>query len=205
MKRNYLFAIVVIVIVVCGGFVGSLAVEQNSNLVSLLGQNPSYTLNLVIKDAWYNSTLGYQPAYFVLQNGQLESSASINLPVHKEIRINIVSYDTMISPPFYSSYAEVSGTVDGLMEVTSANSTVNTSFAADLSHVASAVSYAKVTHTFTISISGQTVNIPVQAGYNDTAFFEINQPGNYTWGCMCPCGQGPMETPGWMIGEVVAS
>lgn len=205
MKKNVLFAVVIIVVLVGGLSFWSLAAQSHASETSLLGQDPGYTLNLVIKDAWFNSTLGYQPAYFVLSNGTLESSANIILPAHEVIRVNIISYDTMISPPFFTSYANVSGTIENLMEITTGNSSLNSSFAPGMSRIASSVTYASITHTFSLSLPSGTINIPVEVGHNDTAFFEINQPGTYSWACMCPCGLGPMSTPGWMMGTVTAA
>ncbi|MCL5794602.1 MAG: hypothetical protein M1138_07255 [Candidatus Thermoplasmatota archaeon] len=167
-------------------------------------QSNVFTINLVVKDSYFNSTLGMQPAFYVLQNGTMRSSSVIRLPVGEIIRINIVSYDSMVSPPFATSYSQVTGTLGNQAILLKDNSTLASPSALSRGETVTSVPYADISHTFTIGLPESTVNIPVEIGYNVTAFFEIGQAGVYSWGCMCPCGAGPMETPGWMMGSIEA-
>lgn len=205
MDRNTIIAAFMVVVLVAVFFVGSGYLGKVPSELQASPQQTDYTLNLVIKDSWYNSSAGYQPAFFVLSNGSLHSSADIHLPVSQLIRVNIVSYDQGISPPFLKSAANVTGTVYDQMGIYRENTTGLDSVDAGTINQVSSVNASLVTHTFTINIPGNMVNIPVEAGYNDSAFFMISQAGNFSWGCMCPCGMAPMSTPGWMMGTVHAN
>ena len=86
-----------------------------------------YQLTLVITtNNYYNSTVGDQPAYYVLSNGTLLSSGNILLPANSLVEVTIINYDngTATVP---GQYANVSGTVND--EVTVINNTlINSTF-----------------------------------------------------------------------------
>lgn len=175
----------------------------------------AFDLTLVITtNNYYNSTVGDQPAYFVLgPNGTLESSASISLPAHRLIRLTIICYDngsaTLTSP----QYAVVAGTQgNAVTEIN--NDNVNSTQGASGIQVLGGQSVTSTpanntAHTFTIPQLG--INIPVEPSSTVVAYFTISQAGTYSWFCQTECGYGPtglegaMDTPGWMTGSVTAS
>ncbi len=203
-RKIYLVLAVVTSAILIGLSAGAIYVPPAQSSQSALPYNNAYTITLVVKDSYFNSTLGMEPAFYVLQNGTLSSSSVIRLPVGEIIRMNIVSYDTMVSPPFSTSYSQVMGTIDNQITLLRGNTSLASY--STLSHgiSVSSIPYADISHTFTIGLANETVNIPVETGYNVTAFLEIGQPGTYSWGCMCPCGDVPMGTPGWMMGAIEA-
>src|SRR5271169_1350655 len=75
-----------------GGFSGT----ASTVTTTVNGGNTSapYVLTLIItKQNLYNSTVGDQPAFYVLGPSGLESSANIKLPAHQLIEIVITNYD----------------------------------------------------------------------------------------------------------------
>lgn len=170
------------------------------------------TLVEIMQNMW-NSSAGMQPKYFVLGSHGLESSANISLPANRLIQLTIVSYDTP-EPAATNAEGVVSGTVGGNVYVingTVAAGTANVSMAmaADWGQNVTAVPASELAHTFTIQQLG--INIPVVAGSTIIAYVDIHQKGSFTWVCLTPCGlgdnglTGAMDTPGWMMGSVVAS
>ncbi|HME19643.1 MAG TPA: hypothetical protein VKF15_07910 [Nitrososphaerales archaeon] len=173
-----------------------------------------YVLTLVLTTgSIYNSTVGDQPAFFVLTPHGLESSANIVLPAGRLIELVIVNYDdgnaTLESP----QYANVQGTVNGTITYAN-NDNVNSSQGAKGMVVkggetVSSVPLGDIAHTFTIPSLG--INIPVPVSSTVTAFIKIDKAGTYTWFCETTCGsgdtglEGAMSTPGWMTGDVVVS
>lgn len=173
-----------------------------------------YSLTLVITTGnLYNSSVGDQPAYYILTSQGLESSANISLPTGRLIRLTIVNYDDGNANLTSPSYANVQGTVNGTISYVN-NANVNSSegskgIVVTGSQTVSTVPTADVAHTFTIPSLG--INIPVPVSSTVTAFIKIDKAGTYTWFCETVCGsganglQGAMATPGWMTGDVVAS
>jgi len=73
-------------------------------------------LTLVITTGnFFNSTVGDQPAYYVLGPNGTESSAHIVLPAHRQIELIIINYDDGSANLTNSRYASVTGTVDNKM------------------------------------------------------------------------------------------
>lgn len=178
------------------------------------GDQGPYSLTLVITTAnSYNSTIGEQPAYYVLTPHGLESSANIALPVNRLIELTIVNYDDGNANLTSPAYANVQGTVNGTISYVSnsnANSTQGTSgIVVRGAQTVSSVAAADIAHTFTIPSLG--INIPVPLSSTVTTFIKIDKAGTYTWFCETVCGSGPdglggaMSTPGWMTGDVVAT
>lgn len=178
------------------------------------GSNTTFDLTIVITtNNIFNSTVGDQPAYYVLGPNGLQSSASIALPAHRLIRLTIICYDDGAANLTSSQYATVSGT-QGNMVTEIDNDNVNSSQGASGIQVnggqnVTSLSPDSVAHTFTIPQLG--INIPIAPSSTTVAYFTINQAGTYSWFCQTVCGSGPdglegaMETPGWMTGSVVAS
>lgn len=187
------------------------------SVVNMSLSNQPYTLNLlVVQDQPWNLT-ATQPAYIVLSDGALYSSANISLPSHTRINVNIFNFDGA-GPLYQNSYANVTGTVggkifylnDSMVNSSATGSSSNpTGIAVSGGALAGNMSVDQVSHTFTIALgSGSTINVPVGDTATVQASFYINQTGTFNWMCMDECGfgtngmQGAMSSPGWMMGSV---
>ena len=202
------------------GFQSAVAPQSTGTVTTVTQQTNStqsqgpYQLTLVITTGnTFNSTVGDQPAYYVLTGHGLQSSANISLPVNRVIELTIVNYDDGNANLTSPQYASVQGTVDGTITYVS-NANTNSSQGLKGINVkggqtVTSVPAANVAHTFTIPSLG--INIPVPVSSTVTAFFKIDRAGTYTWFCETLCGsgtnglEGAMSTPGWMTGDVVAS
>ncbi len=176
------------------------------------GPTAPYTLTLVITtDNLFNSTVGDQPAFYVLGPDGLQSSASIALPANTMIQVVIVNYDDGNATPSSPEYYKVSGTVNGMMSVvnsTMVNATQGPSgIVISGSQTVSDMSPDLISHTFTVP--QLSLNLPIPASGTIIANFMTGAPGNYAWLCTSPCGSGvngtagAMITPGWMAGTLV--
>lgn len=176
-------------------------------------QTSPYVVTLVLTtNNLYNSTIGDQPAYYVLGPNGLQSSANLSLPAHRLIKLVIINYDDGNATLSSSQYANVSGTMDNSISYVN-NAVVNSSEGANgivingVQNVSS-VPQSEIAHTFTIP--SLNINIPVPVVSTVTAYFTISAAGTYTWLCMTECGSGTngsggaMSTPGWMTGSVMA-
>lgn len=173
-----------------------------------------YDLTLIITtNNIYNSTVGDQPAYYILGSNGLESSANIAVPAHRLIRLVIICYDDGPANLTSSQYATVSGTLNNEVYEVS-NDNVNSSQGLTGIQVTggqnvSSVSPDDVAHTFTVPQIG--LNIPIMPSSTVTAYFTLNQSGTFSWFCQTECGSGPnglqgaMATKGWMTGSITAS
>jgi hypothetical protein len=161
----------------------------------------------------FNSTVGDQPAYYVLGPKGLQSSSSITLPVNQTIKLVIVNYDDGNASLVIPNDNVVSGTEDGTVFVAS-NSNINSSEGASGinirgGQVLSTVPADDIAHTFTVP--SLNLNIPVPVSSTVVAYFTITKAGTFVWFCETTCGFGPsgtegaMSTPGWMTGSLVAS
>ena len=173
-----------------------------------------YDITLVITtNNIYNSTVGDQPAYYVLGANGLESTANISLPAHRLIRLVIVCYDDGPANLTGSQYATVTGTFNNeVYDVNNEN--VNSTQVVTGIQIAggqnvSSVSPDNIAHTFTVPQIG--LNIPIMPSSTVTAYFTLNQTGTFSWFCETQCGSGPdgtegaMSTTGWMTGSITAS
>ena len=165
----------------------------------------SYNLTLVITTNNYLASANHsQPAYYVLENGQLTSSAQIYLPSSTLIHLTIINYD---SGPgnVPSTYANVMGTTNGT-EFIMNDSAVNMSSGSEGQWV-STVPSADLAHTFTVP--GMNLNILVPSQSITEATFHTGSSGMFQWQCEIDCGtgtsgwSGAMTTPGWMMGQIV--
>jgi heme/copper-type cytochrome/quinol oxidase subunit 2 len=180
-------------------------VGSNSNSSS------PYVLTLAITtNNLYNSTVGDQPAYYVLGPNGPESSANISLPAHQLIKLVIINYDDGPANLTNAQYATVSGTQNNVMTVFN-NDIMNSSQGKSGIQVTgvqtvSSLPADNVSHTFTIPQLG--LNVPVPPSSVVTAYVTLNQTGTFTWFCFTECGSGPtgqqgaMATPGWMTGAI---
>jgi hypothetical protein len=196
------------------GFQSTIAPGSNGT-VTVGSQNTGvYPLTLVITTGnTFNSTVGEQPAFYVLTSGGLVSTANIRLPANTMIKLTIVCYDEGNASLASDQYADVQGTVNGTITYTS-NADANSSQGAKGivlkgGEIVTKVAPALIAHTFTIPSLG--LNIPVPLSSTVVAYFKTGAAGSYTWYCETACGSGAtgilgaMDTPGWMTGNVEVS
>ncbi|MHB1709751.1 MAG: hypothetical protein ACYCT2_09800 [Thermoplasmataceae archaeon] len=217
MNEKAFYSIVIAIVVIGGIGVGIAYNHQGPTPVS----TGAYNLNLVvIPGLYFNHTITSQPAYFVLVNGTLQSSANITIPSHRLIDLTIFDYD---SGPGYGTptvYTNVSGTIGGVVYIlnqTMINATNSGTGSINIvsnSIPVKNISEADIAHTFTVSNlfgTGNDLNVPVGTQMVEFAQFYANVTGNYSWTCNVPCGSGPgslggaMVTPGWMMGTFIVS
>jgi F0F1-type ATP synthase membrane subunit c/vacuolar-type H+-ATPase subunit K len=167
-----------------------------------------YVVTLVIAtDSIFNSTAQDQPAYFILGPNGLQSSAKINLPADRLIKLIIFNYDDGNATLEVPNDNVVSGTTNGTIFVAS-NSNINSSQATSGISVnggqtLSSVPVSDVAHTFTVP--SLNLNIPVPTSSIVVAYFTVDKAGTYIWLCETSCGDAAMTTAGWMTGSLVAS
>ena len=213
---------VIVVLIAAGGlatgiFASHLSsntpVEQTQGNLSTGSSAPFQLVLVITTNNFYNASVGYQPAYFVLQNGTLQSSANITIPANQKVELTVINYDNgngTVSP----IYANVTGTIIGketIINNTNVNSTNgNSQINVNGGAVVSSVPVNNIAHTFTIQNGSNIIlNIPVVPSSVVQATFELS-PGVYTWQCEVSCGSGPtgwggaMEAPGWMTGTLTA-
>jgi hypothetical protein len=146
-------------------------------------------------------------------SGRWQHSTIYKLPAHTTVNVTIYQYDTAtgLRNPFL---AQVRGTIGG-------TATLN-------GKPLSVLNADDASHTFTVPDLGLSVPL---AGISDTATntcsatpctneahttisfsFRTPGPGTYRWQCFVPCGAsfifgngGPMQTLGWMSGELVVT
>lgn len=187
--------------------------ETNSTATATGAAGP-YELTLVITtNNIYNSSVGDQPAYYVLGPSGLESAANISLPAHRLIRLTIVNYDDGPADLTNAQYTAVTGTQNGTVtEISDDN--VNSTQGPSGIQINGGVTVSSlpadgIAHTFTIPSLG--INIPIAPSSTVVAYFTIDQTGTFNWFCGTACGsgdnglEGAMATAGWMYGHVVAS
>ncbi len=197
-----------------GTSTSTITVTASATSSSSANESSPYVLTLVVStNNIFNSTIGDQPAFYVLGPNGLESAASISLPAHRLIKLVIVDYDEGAANLTLPKYATAAGTQNNSVTVVS-NDNVNSSQGAagilvNGGETASSFNASEIAHTFTIPQLG--INIPIAPLSTVVAYFTINQTGTFTWFCQTECGYGArgvlgaMSTPGWMTGNVVAS
>lgn len=172
-------------------------------------------LTLVVTDNnFFNSTVGDQPAYFVLTDQGLQSSANIRIPSHTNIDLTIINYDdgnTTIAP----LYAKVQGTVNNSMlmisdiEMNASEESNGIALHVNETQTISQLPVSDVSHTFTILDNTGHIffNIPMAPSSTIHTDVVFTQTGTFHWQCFAPCGSnggwgGSMITPGWMEGSI---
>ncbi len=191
-----------------GGFSGT-----GTTVTQTPGGNSSspYVLTLIITtNNLFNSTVGDQPAFYVLGASGLESSANITLPAHHLIELVISNYDDGNASLAGPQYASVTGTVSG-SEMVFNNTNINSTQASigiELrgAQTVSSLPASDISHTFTVP--SLSLNVPISTSSTVVAFFTTGSDGTLTWLCEANCGsgadgtQGAMITPGWMTGAL---
>ncbi|MEM0155868.1 MAG: hypothetical protein QW597_04625 [Thermoplasmataceae archaeon] len=206
------FYAIVIAIVVVGGIGIGLAYDHQASTGTAASSGPFHLTLAIIPGLYFNSTYPDQPAYFIVNNGTLESSANISVPAHMLIDLTIVDYDSgpgTGTPPVYQNVSGTVGNVVYLFNSTLAQggvkagaSNASISINSNTTKVISHMSIADIAHTLTVSSPGSTsatLNIPVGHGVEFAQFY-VNVTGTYNWNCNVPCGTAAMETSGWMMG-----
>lgn len=212
-KSLYIVAIVAIVAV--AGYGISLNVASASSQNAGGSTSGVYAMTLVITtNNIYNQTIQDQPAYYLLENGTLQSSAVLNIPTGKTVSLTIINYDDGPAD-VASQYANVVGTTNNQISIVN-NTNVNSSQDSNGINVSggavvSQVPASNIAHTFTVfSGSNVVLNIPLPPSSVVHATFTLNS-GSYTWQCEAACGSGSsgwggaMSTPGWMTGTLEVS
>lgn len=223
MQDNVLYSLIAVVIVIGGISIGGIYYQELGNAsgnssglqASQSTISGPYTLTLVITTSnYFNSSVGDQPAFYIMNDGQLHSSSNISLPSGQLIDLTIVNYDdgpATVDP----TYSNVTGTSSNQMTIfndTNINSTYGGgNIAVTGGQTVTHVPDTNIAHTFTI-LSGSTVilNVPITPSSTIQASFTLHS-GSYTWQCEAACGsgnsgwQGAMSTPGWMTGTVYAA
>ncbi len=187
---------------------GGATTSTVTSTVTNSSANSPYVVTLVIAtDSIFNSSASDQPAFFVLGPNGLQSSAKIDLPANRLIKLVIINYDEGNASLNIPNDNVVSGTADGSVFVAS-NSNINSSQGSSGIVVKGGQSFTtvpadEVAHTFTIP--SLNLNIPVPLSSTVVAYFTVTKAGSYIWFCETACGDAAMATPGWMTGSVVAS
>ncbi len=219
------FYAVVVAIVIIGGLGIGVAYDHAISTASPSGSHPTtnnssggsnyYSLTLVVTtNNQYNSSVGNQPAFYILSGGKLQSTANITLPSNKKIDLTIINYDDGVGP-VATQYDNVTGTTNDQISIinnTNVNSTYNGQNISVIGgQKVSQVPNDNIAHTFTI-LSGATVvvNIPITPSSIIQTSFTLSS-GSYSWQCEVACGsgssgwEGAMNAPGWMAGTVYSS
>lgn len=198
--KNRGFYLVVILLVgvslIAGSFAGySMPKKQNLN-------QGAYDLTLVITNSSSsNTSMNSMYAFFEENGSHLQSSSVIRVPMGALVRITIVNYDHGTSKLMVSNDSSVSGVNGNLIQVyTGVNVTQEQISAGTGSVTYSTVNAKDISHTFTTSTG---LNIPVLPFSTSVGYTYFNTAGTISWGCMCFCGELPMDSPGWMMGSIV--
>ncbi len=222
MRRFEAVLAVGIVVIVLGSlFVGFMASSIFSEGIETShragGGGGTYHLTLLVStNNWFSNLVGMQPAFYVVQNNHLLSSANITLPANVPINITIINFDDG-SAPTDAQFANVTGTVGNVVYIANDSNINSTTAGGSGSGInigaAQPVSYvndSNIAHTFTIQLGTTTVvNIPIEPLSVETATFTLPD-GVYHWHCMAACGSGSsgwggaMATNGWMGGVLDA-
>lgn len=211
-------AIIASILFVSGIFGGILIAKGPLNSPKTAQSSAAYQLDLVITtNNWYNNSVGYQPAYFVVQGGKLMSSATISIPGNVPVFVTITDYDNGsagVASPQYANVTGTSGNTVLIVNNTNVNSTAssaNQGINVNGGYLASQVPASLIAHTFTVFSDGKVVlNIPVLPSSVEFATFTL-PPGHYEWHCEGLCGSGPyglegaMTAVGWMAGTVIVN
>ena len=212
LSEKMTYSILIVIILVGGASVGLLAGNVIGHAPSASTTSESvYSLELIVQHGVnFNTSVGNQPVFYVLQNGTLENSSMIFIPSNTLIDLTVISYDNGPAPLENAMYANVTGTVGGFEYVfnsTNPNGMNASKVIPTYFKKATALNASNISHTFTIP--QLNLNIPIEPISTTFAQFYANQTGSFLWQCFAECGSGPlgqngaMETPGWMTGTVV--
>lgn len=193
---------------------GATASLTQSSSAETTNSSAPYILTLVITtNNFYNSSVGAQPAYFVLGSHGLQSSANITLPAHRLIEVIIMNFDQGNATLTAPAYANVTGTVNDTAEFYNNDAMNATEGPSGIvlrgGQVVSSINASYISHTFTVPQLG--LNIPVAGESTEVAYFMTGGPGSYIWLCQSLCGsgatglEGAMASPGWMDGVLTVT
>lgn len=224
MQEKTFYAIVIAIVLIGGIGIGIAYYHAPAAQPAASSEVTPYQLTLVVTTGNYFNATSDQPAFYVLVNGTLQSSATIHLPSNRLINLTIINYDDgaafPLGNPVDNSFYNVTGTVGNVINIvnnTNVNSTATSSGININGGVqVSNISLNNVAHTFTILNGTSTmVNIPLPASSIVHAQLYLTQSGTYTWQCEAPCGTDvagelpgwgqAMITAGWMTGSVVVA
>jgi len=176
-------------------------------------QGPGSVTLVITTGNLFNSTVGDQPAYYVLTPNGLQPAIHLTFPLDTLFKLTIVCYDNGNASLLQPQYSNVEGTVNGTMTYVN-NDDVNSTYGGTgimLSggQTVTSVPAGLIAHTFTIP--SLNINVPVPANSTVSAYLKITTAGTFQWMCQTACGAGPagtlaaMDTPGWMTGDVEVS
>ena len=211
-------AVVAVVFLIVGAGIGFIAPGLFASSSSSQGTQQPYSVTLVVTiNNVYSSSVGAQPAYFVLEQiGTLGSASHITFPANRQIELTIVNYDDG-NDSVNAIYTQVKGTQSGHILVASNNLMNATQSSQGISLIGAenvtSLPSDLMSHTFTIldASSNMLVNIPVAPSAVVQSFLYFKSTGTYTWQCEVPCGSGvtgwsgAMDSAGWMTGSLTIS
>ena len=217
MKTNALVVASMLVVLAAGIGIGwgfQATVLPSGSVATTSGAQGPISVTLVITTGnTFNSTVGDQPAYYVVTPNGLEPALHLTFPSNTLVKLTIVNYDdgnaTLLDP----QYANVEGTVNGTVTYVN-NGNVNSTYGGNGivlkgGQTVTSVPSDMIAHTFTIP--SLRINIPIPVSSTVVAYIKITATGSFQWMCETACGAGPagtlaaMDTPGWMTGDVEAS
>ena len=212
----------IILSVAIGGALGTIATGNGASVTTVTQSSSStasnssspFVLTLVITtENTFNSTIGTQPAFFVLGSNGLQASSNITIPAHRLIKVVIMNFDQGNASLTSDQYAKVTGTVNNTVNFYNNNAMNATEGASGIElsggQIVSSLDALYVSHTFTVPQLG--LNIPIATEATEIAYFTTGGPGSYTWLCNTLCGSEPggaggaMVTTGWMAGVLTVA
>jgi heme/copper-type cytochrome/quinol oxidase subunit 2 len=200
----FFIGLLAIILVFGAGMYYAGSVSNSANAANAQNSSKEYNVTMVITNQNYLTSAGRdQPAFYLLENGKLTSSAQLYLPGNELVRMTIINYDS--GPGTTSStYSRVTGTLNNteyIVNDTNVNGTTQPGM------WVKSISSANLAHTFTIQKMGLNIMIPSHSIV--VAYFHTPTSGVYNWQCEVDCGAGTsgwggaMTTPGWMQGQVI--
>jgi len=214
--------VLIILSVAIGAALGTIGSQSEASVstvtqtVSSTATNSSapYVLTLVITtENSFNSTVGTQPAFFVLGPNGLQSSANITIPAHRLIEMVVVNFDDGNASLTAPQFANVTGTVNNTVSYFNDDEVNATEGPSGIvlggGQTVSSVSPDYLSHTFTVPQIN--LNVPIALESTEVAYFQSGSPGSYTWVCQSLCGSGDdgaggaMVTSGWMSGVLTVA
>ena len=194
------------------GFQATVLPAGSVTTTSATGGPASVTLVITTGNG-FNSSVGDQPAYYVLTPNGLQPSTHLTFPINTLVKLTIVNYDDGNATLLESQYANVEGTVNGTITYVNNDNVNSTNGGSGIvlngGETVKSIPPDIIAHTFTIP--SLNINIPVPLSSTVVAYIKITTAGNFQWMCETACGAGPsgtlaaMDTPGWMTGDVEVS
>ncbi|HYA70750.1 MAG TPA: hypothetical protein VEH28_05215 [Thermoplasmata archaeon] len=211
-SRSYtagVLAVFVVIATVAGLAVGHYVAPTSQTTNSTKTTTTPYLLSLEeVMDVNWNSSVGAQPVFYVVTPSGLSSSATITIPSHTLIELQITSYDMGSSPP-PPQFDNVTGVLGDRMMVINGTAGSGTNVSQMWETNYTSVPAAMIIHTFTVP--QLNLNIPVIGQDTMISYFYANTTGTFRWLCETPCGAGPgamggaMTQRGWMTGSLTVT